>query len=136
MKQHITPEQLMELTPEQQQRLREWWKPAVGDVIYITDTILSVNDKLTMISCINNPFGKSGKENTIRLSCGGWCYKKECLIVLSIGQCIEFLQDEETFAIDRKNELTESFWQVLVNQLLLDNNELIDALWESIKEVL
>jgi hypothetical protein len=34
MKRRITPEQLAELTEEQKDRLREWWKPEVGDFYY------------------------------------------------------------------------------------------------------
>jgi hypothetical protein len=32
MKQHISAEDLQELTQEQKDRLREWWKPEIGDM--------------------------------------------------------------------------------------------------------
>ena len=34
MKQHITVDQLLSLTPAQQAKLREWWVPEVGDWFY------------------------------------------------------------------------------------------------------
>ena len=34
MKQRITVDQLQELTEEQKQRLRGWWKPEEGDLVY------------------------------------------------------------------------------------------------------
>ena len=37
MKQRITPEQLQELTSEQQEALRKWWKPEEWELIYVTN---------------------------------------------------------------------------------------------------
>ena len=37
MRQHITPAQLQELSEEQKERLRSWWRPEKGDR-YVTYT--------------------------------------------------------------------------------------------------
>jgi hypothetical protein len=124
VKQRITVEQLQELTSEQQERLREWWEPEVGDYI-VHDT--------QGIGCL---FGDVDIMD-----------KTHMLPRLSIGQCIELLKDktnEQSFGYNDSG----CFWTVNVGNRGVGNMiegcagkqfstaELIDALWQTVKEVL
>lgn len=131
MKQHITIEQLNELTIEQKERLREWWKPADEDWYTNGETAYAVIE-----------------------------YPKiddNCLPLLSIGQCIELLQSKDKngdYWLIGKIELrpynngkpipgTVSWVIHLIQQGALEikvfdkcySKELIDALWQAVKEV-
>lgn len=124
MKQRISAEDLAELTPEQQERLREWWRPEVGDYI-VHDT--------QGIGCL---FGDVDIMD-----------KTHMLPRLSIGQCIELLKDktnEQSFGYNDSG----CFWTVNVGNRGVGNMiegcagkqfstaELIDALFATVKEVL
>lgn len=124
MKQRISAEDLAELTPEQQERLREWWTPEVGDYI-VHDT--------QGIGCL---FGDVDIMD-----------KTHMLPRLSIGQCIELLKDktnEQSFGYNDSG----CFWTVNVGNRGVGNMiegcagkqfstaELIDALFATVKEVL
>ena len=124
MKQRISAEDLAELTPEQQERLREWWRPEVGDYI-VHDT--------QGIGCL---FGDVDIMD-----------KTHMLPRLSIGQCIELLKDktnEQSFGYNDSG----CFWTVNVGNRGVGNMiegcagkqfstaELIDALWQTVKGVL
>lgn len=122
MKQRISAEDLAELTPEQQERLREWWTPEVGDYI-VHDT--------QGAGCL---FGDIGI-----------MVKAHMLPRLSIGQCIELLKDKDIATLQKvmRIMLAPTF---TVNPLpkmacaLSDTEalapiELIDALWQAVKEV-
>lgn len=124
MEQRISAEDLAELTPEQQERLREWWTPEVGDYI-VHDT--------QGIGCL---FGDVDIMD-----------KTHMLPRLSIGQCIELLKDktnEQSFGYNDSG----CFWTVNVGNRGVGNMiegcagkqfstaELIDALFATVKEVL
>ena len=95
MKQHITPEQLNELSKEEKKKLRKW-----------------LMDKQIMI------------------------VQPHYLIPLSIGQMIEFL-DENGFEITRhKTESADHVWSVTRGDSNFLFKELCDALWEAVKEIL
>ena len=81
MRQHISPEQLRELTQEQLQRLREWWKPQDYDAFVNANT-----QEVFFVGCANgNRFTTYGDDID---------HDKNGLIpLLSIGQMIGFLQD-------------------------------------------
>ena len=66
MKQHITPEQLNELSDKSKDKLRKWWKPEVGD-----------------INQDGHAYVVSHKSELFK--------KTKDLPLLSIGQMIEFL---------------------------------------------
>ena len=123
MRQYITVKQLLELTPEQQERLREWWRPAGSDAIYVTGDSVNVSARLTRAGFIEE---KPDDKTVIYLSCGGWCYKKECLIVPNIGQCIEFLSERDEGSIVGKDWVNTGWYR----------GELIDTLWEAVKGIL
>lgn len=109
MKQHITPEQLNELSKEGKKKLRTWWKPQVGDVY------LSEDNTIEVIFCCEDEI------------------EEEVLPLLSIGQMIEYLDDSLTndFVIDFVGlQLRyKNFWYPFKENLR-------DALWEATKEKL
>lgn len=125
MKQHITSDQLAELTPEQREALREWWKPQEGDWA-IDKGYLEHPDE----ACVLNKFRTTE------------VIKRDYLPLLSIGQCIEFLRDKDP---KRLCEVMTSLFRGGYifpgkNQTFVYNRckpeELIDALWKAIKAVL
>lgn len=103
MRQHVTPEQLAELTPEQQEKLREWWRPEDGDWFadYEKDECVVLKDEVVSWHCPDN----------------------NCLPLLSIGQCIELLGIDKVFRICQGSILAATY----------DGRELIDALWDIVK---
>jgi len=124
VKQRISAEDLAELTPEQQERLREWWEPEAGDYI-VHDT--------------QGPGCLFGDIDIMD--------KTHMLPRLSIGQCIELLKDktnEQSFGYNDSG----CFWTVNVGNRGVGNMiegcagkqfstaELIDALFATVKEVL
>ena len=117
MKQRITVEQLQELTEEQQQRLREWWKREFGDVFYITDY---KNNKEAQLQVLDRSWQLIVKE-----------YRKEFLPLLSIGQMIELIENNGVswqnglFLVDSNLIIFKSY-----------GGELVDALWQAVKEIL
>ena len=127
MKQHITPEQLKELAPEQIEKLREWWKPQKGDKFLYGEL-----GGLSWLAIVNVVQIDGAIEDT-----DGDDYTEKGLPLLSIGQMIEYLVEHEPrFGIDYKDELTESFWQLLSGETLYQIDELADALWQAVKRVL
>jgi hypothetical protein len=114
MKRRITVEQLMELTEEQQQRLREWWKPEPGDAYYSP-----CNDGTYQ------PYG-----------CYIWhndgIERPAAIPALSIGQMIELLQEkygedwiDRIYSVDYDHNIYP-----------LHEGKFIDALWAEVKQVL
>ncbi len=125
MKQHITAEQLQELTPEQQQRLREWWKPQNADQVYnLSDERLIQNvwEREGRIFLDYYPYDSEFSEG---------CWKDRSLPILSIGQCIELL-------LALHEGLYHGHWSLLMETLEYEDDakDLIDALWKNIKEIL
>ena len=121
MKQHITVEQLQQLSPEQLERLGKWWKPEEGDWViekgYI-DTDLNETSVLHGF-------------NTDRY------IKQKCLPLLSIGQCIELLtENKDSNATIERNYTDNGLLWFVDSKGGAESPELIDALWESVKEAL
>jgi hypothetical protein len=115
MKRRITPEQLAELTEEQKDRLREWWKPEIGDL---------------------NVFFENQKEN-VRIVLYAPHRQGLYLPLLDIGQCIDLL-DNFVRQIDIY-QIKEKTWTVVDAEgevFECGHKELIDALWEAVKSVL
>ena len=122
MKQRISAEDLAELTPEQQERLREWWTPEVGDYI-VHDT--------QGIGCL---FGDVDIMD-----------KTHMLPRLSIGQCIELLKSRWTDRVNISESLGKYRVQTInavvqnhayIKERVYVADELIDALFATVKEVL
>jgi len=123
MKQRITPEQLQELTSEQQEALRKWWKPEEWELIYVTNKGLNAFGQAMRITGINPACDSLPMR--LYVDVGDWCLKSEVLPLLSIGQCIELLLDKEYQA---------SWGEVLEDISYREgDSELIDVLWEIAK---
>lgn len=133
MKQRITVEQLNELTEEQKARLREWWQPEEGDIIF------APSNEYVGPLYDDNEYFRYDHTKTI------WGYgfpdsriKRAMYPLLSIGQCIALLGEKVNDIIPpwspHNSEPNE--WQVYSGDGFWDSNELIDALWEAVKAVL
>jgi hypothetical protein len=130
MKQRISVEQLQELTEEQQRRLREWWKLQPGDIMF--DVKMECLETL-----VGGSNGKAIIEHIKSES------KLRFLPLTNIGQMIELLNEKK-----KQNEKLEinapigliSKWSVWYANgefpKKYENNELCDALWQAVKEVL
>lgn len=109
MKQHISITQLNELSEKGKERLRKWYKPVDGDLVYKPD------DRSEMF------WGMSREAS--------W---GDTLPLLSIGQMIQFLQEHK---VDWINEVFTVDYGGYISYANKDNN-LIDDLWELVKDVL
>lgn len=126
MKQNITIEQLNELTDKGKERLRKWWRPEEGDLYINENSTPPYNEKIQVCAewdgddCYHELFPKN-KENTFPL--------------LSIGQLIEFLEEFRSkgyyFEIINKD-----IWEISLNNKTYVSSELVDALWQSVREIL
>jgi hypothetical protein len=134
MKQHITIEQLNDLSMTGKEKLREWWEPCVGDLFYdpeLKEVYEYEDQRKTGVIFdwdvqpfeINGDLFESRGEDWNELTAN----LKSALPLLSIGQMIEFI-------IENSKEKT---WVAYV----LDSPyaytwELADLLWEEVKEIL
>lgn len=109
MKQRISVEQLQELTAEQRQRLREWWKSEVLDIVY------------------------DRQLGTKALVCTE--YAIDCLPLLNIGQMLALLQDKHKPDEPFYYEYHEEEWYVNNGRIYRDMN-LVDVLWTAVKDAL
>ena len=110
MRQRITIEQLQQLSPEQQERLREWWEPTEGDCFVLLDTRdKNVYGELTENKELQRPqfFGSHEEEGTVcdilfsrTHEYGIVTPESNCLPLLSIGQCIELLMSKPIWEAD------------------------------------
>lgn len=110
MKQHITPEQLNELSEKGRERLRKWWKPDFDTITYY--------DAKTDKKVKSEPL-------------------TEHLPLLSIGQMIEFLGDLDWFVAE--DALERVFVDDMYPDhtlLMASPGTYCDALWEAVKEEL
>ncbi|MDD5064960.1 MAG: hypothetical protein PHQ35_09435 [Phycisphaerae bacterium] len=152
IKKRITTEQLQELTPKQQQTLRELWKPVEYDVCYGKEfehtkdcNVFTVNyfidDKDSVFYgdiCTKETEEGCPDEN----GCGGGaihcsCNYKLSLPLLSIGQMIELL-GEYRFNLTRYGDLIWRFTLSEEKDFYGEGHtyELIDILWEAVKQIL
>lgn len=146
MKQHITIEQLNELNDEAKEKLREWWKPILGDqfaFVEVEDILEDVEDewfnKIVHSDGENDYFDFAEKIYDSLHTDAVKAYP-----LLSIGQMIEFI-DEKWDCWGMQYDDSTITWWVYSGQSLdmamdwdlavFDNydNELCDALWEAIK---
>jgi hypothetical protein len=130
MKQRITVEQLQELTEEQKQRLREWWKPEPGDIM--------LDIKMGCLETLVE--GGNGKAIIEHIKSDS---KARFLPLLSIGQMIELIESKDD-CINITKLLTDIDhkelwgWETALRHLRKSSCdiELCDALWQIVKEVL
>jgi hypothetical protein len=127
MKQHITVEQLSELSSIERKKLQNWWKPQPGDKLAYIDGIDSREDWLVEYDVMWYFADAHSLEQFITMMRDG----DTILPLLSIGQMIEFLGDE-VFSI----EFEVDMWFVKLQYNNYNERELADALWEAVKGVL
>ncbi len=123
MHQHITVAQLLSLTPAQQERLREWWVPQVGDLVH-GRTDLDSNTREFFISVEEDDLLHDLEDGEY---IGYNCEKSDCLPLLTVGQCMELLRDNGTDRYDK--------WPMMLACLKIAD-EPIDALFAAVREVL
>jgi len=120
VKQRIDKSQLLELTPEQQDKLRYLWEPEIGHFIYA---------KQWDIEEIIFGFGNDKK---LYFSDKKFLFENECLPLLSVGQLLRLL-DNFTEEPSLKNENL----RLSINRTMwLGNSKLVDALFQAVKEIL
>ncbi len=125
MKQRITPEDLSQLSDEQKRKLRDWWKPKLGDMCVqfseFGTTKIILEGNLVRVREDGEIFGKCGHQ-----------YENP-LPLLSIGQMIELLGEEWQRKIycssmhDCGVYKNINYWK---------DDELVNALWEAVKQIL
>jgi len=131
MKERITLEQFKELTIDQAIKLKKLWQPKMYDVIMVSDKTYAVNDFHFKTVTI------------LEENCG--FLKEFCMPLLSIGQCLEILeQNFSCVSICIIPEVKEKFCLHLwknesdyeTEPLMIYSENDIDALWEGVKLVL
>ncbi len=136
MKQHVTIDQLNELSEKGKKKLQDWWTPEIGD-IYCAVHNFAGNIEYS------RPVVIEYEEHTME-SFNVEDITDKDYPLLSIGQMIEFLKDN--LMVD-----CNAFIDVCYNQkrgwyaeagyndngkYMGESEELCDALWEACKEVL
>ena len=100
MKRRIDITQLQELTDEQKQKLREWWKPQEGDFYY----------------CIKN---NHTYLQMMDLECLGLDIKNKYLPILDISQMIELLLEKniptafEPGDLKQQEVIVDALWEAV-----------------------
>jgi len=150
MKQHITIDQLNELTRGQKERLRGWWKPDFGDWFFSEKgkDILPISQQLGYTSSVVGRYAEYKRDE----ACPYDVVESGDLPLLSIGQMIEFIKSIGIYDIN----ITENWrdfpieagynddykgWEVELersglNSLEYWSDDLCDALWEAVKYIL
>ena len=136
MKQIISIDQLQEVTLEQQDKLREWWKPKQYDQVAYTYKYHYelVTSKIIIKGLYN---GNPTKVEEVSDLEGEYVFlKSQCLPLLNIGQCIELLINYDPCTVLEKHPVWPDGdiykWDANESTEI----ELIDALWEEIKKSL
>jgi hypothetical protein len=125
MKQRISVEDLKQLTPSQQEKLREWWGEhrQKGDVF-----ICLGNDFLS-----GKEFAWDGHNKPFNMS----------IPLVSIGQCIELLESEDCYFVT-ENEKGKNKYHVIKysaregrhDGVVVDGETIISTLFEAVKSIL
>lgn len=130
MKQRITAEDLQQLTDAQKQKLREWWKPEMGDMCINGNIIILFKHGCSYFG-VNIAWNNDYNYNYPSLE----MVKKYCLPLLSIGQMIELLL--ERYGNSQCDICCQNTLSYVNNgNSLMHNRELCDALWEAVKQIL
>lgn len=129
MKQFISIQQLQELTPEQQNKLREWWQPQKYDrVAYTYKYYDNYETSEILIKGLYN--GNPIKVEEVSDLDGEYVFlKSQCLPLLNIGQMFDILLGCKCIDCAKKmlNENTQNKFYGM---------ELCDSLWKLTKEYL
>lgn len=132
MKQHITVEQLNELTAEQKERLREWWRPLEYDLAVVNGCVRCCYDD-GEYNCFVVKSKEFGRDHGCNIT-------GPALPLLSVGQCIELINScGWKLRIIQKKHLSRIEIQRYEGKKRLyyetgSMPELIDALWRALKE--
>lgn len=128
MKQHITIEQLNELSEKGKERLKKWWNPKEGDWIYPFNSQTNAYEETEL--CLSSPAAMFWDMILIK-----------ALPLLSIGQMIEFFDERITGDLDLQiwiNSVGSSVWTGIGKQEKKygggEGIELCDSLWEAVKK--
>jgi len=132
MKQHITIDQLNELSDKGKEKLRKWWKPDIRD--------------WRMVTCIGTKHFEFKYENFMKPEDEAnkdyikWI-KNNGLPLLSIGQMIEYLKKECIKYPDKFYKMDNQVYSLMLAMSdirkinVIDwQGELCDSLWEAVKE--
>jgi 5'-3' exonuclease len=133
MKRRIDLSQLQELTPEQQRKLREWWKPELHDVVLYEDEEVSIVDcypgKQKLMLSSKDMYGDYEEVQ-----------KAVVLPLLDMGQMIQLLEEkDQCLNITKRTDLEGWGYEIIlrhINYYDFSTGELADALWEAVKAVL
>ena len=142
MQQHITVEQLQELTEEQRGELRVWWNPTLGDLFV---KIMDVADLVDVIHKTRFDMNTLWLEGIEDIGFSQSWNKNQCLPLLSIVQCIELLIDSGYFE-DNYTYCDDVLGLVHCDGPGVDfaigwrdstkDVEFTDALWQAVKKAL
>lgn len=135
MKRRIEPEQLKELTEEQQQNLRESWKPEKGDIV-----LRNSDGWEWVIDFIGDAFSDD-MPVSLEFTLGEVLMpKSECPPLFDIGQMIELLESkDQCLNIVKRTDLKGWGYEIQLRHLKyykFETGELCDALWQAVKAVL
>ena len=131
MKQRISAEDVLQLTPEQQEKLKGWWKPQEWDLALISPSWGSTIGL----------FMGFGGEN-LHFHNVSSVPKNTCLPLLSISQMIELLQDnirDIRRDPDDENSIQiykDGVWGRKSYYVSLLNNDICNNLWQAVKQIL
>lgn len=124
MKQHISKEDLLQLSPEQQEKLRVLHKWESGD-FYVYKDYDYINKCYKISEGIHDEEGINSWNRA----------NGDCLPLLNIGQMIELL--EFKIGIVETCFGQQKHWYIkMINGNKFEDKELIDALWQAVKEIL
>lgn len=148
MKQHISIAQLNELTDKQKEKLREWWKPQIGDLSMVIDNSGNQYEEVVYDAVEDGNdyfyrwFNLDHKVAELELKETQGVKKSFKVFPLpNIGQMIEFIEDNADFYSAKEIFVTAGhLWTVTIKKDQLgyyDSKEsLCDALWEVVKLLL
>jgi hypothetical protein len=130
MRQRITKDQLLSLSEDQRKKLREWWKPEVGDhYIHWNDEFPDAFDENYVGDYLEKEAGYAYYDSER--------YPEEhACPLLSIGQMIEFLDERERLGIYGELLLNGQMVRVRSRWLEYPPGQLCDTLWQAVKEIL
>ncbi|MED5016057.1 hypothetical protein P9847_01920 [Paenibacillus chibensis] len=139
MKQRITIENLRELTTEEKEKLRMWWRMRCNPGWF---DLYVVKAEHHGVSCYEGPFVNSGDRDF-----NEDFHQGEALPLLSIGQMMELVQDnlQSGFLIEYNQEkISHSLSWVIPKASLPDNllsdekphPDVCDALWLATRTIL
>ena len=134
MKQHISIEDLLQLYPEQQEKLRSLWHPQQGDHFLILGEYEGIvkeyrdNDKVS--DYIDPTYGDYTEYDEWK--------KSDCLPILSIGKMIELIDPEEEaiFTMMKYIASDSKIYRVCVNGSEYFGDTMCYCLWQAVKSIL